>query len=532
MRRLSQEARLSFLEEAQLRAQQQRYAEQHDNVPPLQRYRHPLLPATPPSANAAEDARQIWRKHGSGLTQLSEEKRRAQSSHDIVVRIIAAESRDDLSGAAYTVFVISVGFPGFAEPVIVEHRYSEFAKLNALLKTHAVRLESSFPTKHWAGRMGQWTPSLALAPHQHEELVNYRKIQLDVWLVDLIGCYNRKILPREIHVEIEDFLSTEVKAPCDRDIRLEASTIQTALKLMNPLSYTLGSAIRQATHMVQLICKDGWNESDQSIPLDLLHQAKGLCFLTVFKAGLVVSGKMGTGLILARKSDGSWSAPCALGTVGIGWGAQVGGDLTHYLVVFTTTKAVEALGHSSSLTFGAEMGVAVGPVGRGAHLSSSAKLQPAYAYAHSSGLFVGISLEGSVVTTRSDINAKFYGRKVQVPEVLNYIPQPKAAERLYNALESALEMKIPSKGIRPSQYWNGCTSNENGTSPNVLKMPNQENSHVIINGVPVASGQGSMGYGNLLSTRGHASSPLLNTISSINSEQYSLFDADSPRRDD
>lgn len=532
------ETRLSFLEEAQLRAQQQRHAEQKNKVtpPPLQRQRqrHPLNPATPSSINTAEDARQEWRKHGQGLSQLSEEKRRPQSSQDIVVRIITAENRVDLSGAQYTAFIISVLFPGLAGAILVEHRYSEFSKLYALVKKNLIQLETAFPSKHWAGRMGQWTPSLMWAPNQHNELVNFRKIQLDLWLIDLVGCYNRKILPQEVQSEIGEFLSSEWKAPCDRDNSLDTNSIQGSLKLMNPLSYTLGSAIRQAAHMVQLMCKDGLNESDQSIPLDLLHLAKGLCFLTVVKAGMVLSGRVGTGLVLARKPDGSWSAPCALGTIGIGWGAQVGGDLTHYLVVLTTTNAVEALGHSSSLTFGAEMGIAVGPIGRGAQLSSSAKLQPAYAYAHSRGLFLGISLEGSMVTTRGDINDKFYGRKVEVPEVLQYISHPKAAEPLYEALDSALERDIPSKGIRPSRFWNGCTNSGNGPSPSVSKLPtsNQENSHYIINGVPVSQSQGYTEYGNILSTHGEASDPPLNTIDSINSDRSSLFDFDSPRNGD
>jgi len=193
----------------------------------------------------------------------------------------------------------------------------------------------------------------------------------------------------------------------------------------------------------------------------------------------------------------------------------------------TTKQAVESLGKSSRLTFGAEMGLSIGPVGRGAQLLSSAKLQPAYAYAHSRGLFVGISLEGSVVTTRSDINAKFYGRTVEVQELLHYMPLPKAAEPLYDALEVAIEKDIPSKGLRPSQMWNGCTNNGNGTSPSVSSLPvsYQENSHIIINGVPVKAGQG---YGKLLSIQGEVPSPSLDKITKTDSDQSSLFNFDSP----
>ena len=63
--------------------------------------------------------------------------------------------------------------------------------------------------------------------------------------------------------------------------------------------------------------------SERSIPLAVLKGARGLAILTVVKAGAVVSYKLGTGLVIARRSDGSWSAPSAISSVGLGWGAQV-----------------------------------------------------------------------------------------------------------------------------------------------------------------------------------------------------------------
>jgi lipid-binding SYLF domain-containing protein len=62
---------------------------------------------------------------------------------------------------------------------------------------------------------------------------------------------------------------------------------------------------------------------DKSIPEAVLDGAKGLAILTVLKVGLMVTYKMGTGLVVARKSDGTWSAPSAIASCGLGWGAQV-----------------------------------------------------------------------------------------------------------------------------------------------------------------------------------------------------------------
>lgn len=62
---------------------------------------------------------------------------------------------------------------------------------------------------------------------------------------------------------------------------------------------------------------------ERSIPLAVLKGAKGLAILTVAKAGVLLSYKLGTGLVISRRSDGSWSAPSAICSVGLGWGAQV-----------------------------------------------------------------------------------------------------------------------------------------------------------------------------------------------------------------
>ena len=62
---------------------------------------------------------------------------------------------------------------------------------------------------------------------------------------------------------------------------------------------------------------------ERSIPLAILKEAKGLAILTVAKAGALLSYKLGTGLVVARRSDGSWSAPSAIVSMGLGWGAQV-----------------------------------------------------------------------------------------------------------------------------------------------------------------------------------------------------------------
>lgn len=68
-----------------------------------------------------------------------------------------------------------------------------------------------------------------------------------------------------------------------------------------------------------------------SIPKAVLQQAKGLAIFSVVKAGFVWSGKAGSGVVVARLDDGSWSAPSCIATGGVGFGLQVSmiGDIIH-----------------------------------------------------------------------------------------------------------------------------------------------------------------------------------------------------------
>ena len=72
---------------------------------------------------------------------------------------------------------------------------------------------------------------------------------------------------------------------------------------------------------------------DQSITEATLSNAKGLAFITIAKGGFIVAGRGGTGLVVARLEDGSWSAPSAIGSMGISWGLQIGGDCCDFIIV-------------------------------------------------------------------------------------------------------------------------------------------------------------------------------------------------------
>lgn len=179
---------------------------------------------------------------------------------------------------------------------------------------------------------------------------------------------------------------------------------------------------------------------ERSIPSAVLKGARGLAILTVAKVGAVVAYKMGTGLVVARRLDGTWSAPSAIASVGLGWGAQIGGELTDFIIVLHDSKAVKTFCSRMHFSLGAGCSVAAGPIGRVLEADLRAGDRGSgvcYSYSCSKGAFVGVSLEGNIVTTRIDSNLRFYGDPYLTAGdiLLGTVERPKAAEPLYVALD-------------------------------------------------------------------------------------------------
>lgn len=160
--------------------------------------------------------------------------------------------------------------------------------------------------------------------------------------------------------------------------------------------------------------------------------------MTVVKAGFIWSGRVGTGIVIARLPDGSWSAPSGIHTAGVGVGGQLGVELTDFVIILNNTDAVKAFSHGGNVTLGGSLSVAAGPIGRTAEAGGTVgNLAPIFSYSKSKGAFVGVSLEGSVIVERKDANARFYQRKISAQEILSgSVPRPTEAHALYTALDS------------------------------------------------------------------------------------------------
>jgi lipid-binding SYLF domain-containing protein len=177
---------------------------------------------------------------------------------------------------------------------------------------------------------------------------------------------------------------------------------------------------------------------EKGIPPALLRNANGIAIIpNVIKAGFILGGRYGTGVLVVRNAEGGWSNPSFVSITGgsIGW--QIGVQGIDIILVFKSSRSIEHI-MTGKFTLGADASIAAGPVGREASAATDAQLKSEiYSYSRSRGLFAGISLAGAVLKVKEDANGNFYGvRDITAREIFrrNDLKVPEAVETLKHLL--------------------------------------------------------------------------------------------------
>ncbi|KAG2109626.1 uncharacterized protein F5147DRAFT_691601 [Suillus discolor] len=249
------------------------------------------------------------------------------------------------------------------------------------------------------------------------------------------------------------------------------------MKFNTPLPQTLPKECTKAAKIFSSFVDNKNNGLDGVIPRSVLENAKGFAIFTVFKAGFLFSARAGTGIVIAKLDDGSWSAPSAIGSGGIGVGGQLGAEMTDFLIILNSTSAVRSFMSAGNLTLGGNMSVAVGPLGRNGEaigsVNSSGKVAAMYSYSKTRGLFGGVSIEGSVIVERQDANTLAYKQDVSAKMLLSgAVPCPEWASPLVKTLESCTGLpgtrKWVDEGAREQSGYAFASPKSEGSTPSFL----------------------------------------------------------------
>ncbi|PQE05644.1 hypothetical protein CJF30_00007796 [Rutstroemia sp. NJR-2017a BBW] len=155
------------------------------------------------------------------------------------------------------------------------------------------------------------------------------------------------------------------------------------------------------------------------IPQKVIKNCVGLAIYTTMRSGLWVSGAGGSGVLLAKTEDGNWGPPSGILIHTLGVGFMAGIDIYDCVIVINDRKALDAFS-KVRVSLGGEISVVAGPVGSGGILESELlkSRKPLFSYMKSRGLYAGAQVDGTIIIERNDENARYYGERVPVAQVL------------------------------------------------------------------------------------------------------------------
>lgn len=163
-----------------------------------------------------------------------------------------------------------------------------------------------------------------------------------------------------------------------------------------------------------------------------------------------LSGSTGSGIIIARLPDGSWGPPGGINVQGLSAGIGAGVAMYDCICVINTKEGLAQF-TEKKVGIGSQIAVAAGPYGVAAVGDQHGEkvVPPVYTYTKTRGLYIGIQVDGTMISQRDSANASFYGEKVTVQQILRGEVKEQASEKLYpgavQGLMSALKVAEASE---------------------------------------------------------------------------------------
>lgn len=212
------------------------------------------------------------------------------------------------------------------------------------------------------------------------------------------------------------------------------------LSQLASLSFATTSAQEEKIASAIDVLQQSLRLPEQQIPPRLLGNAQGIAIIPgVIKAGFVVGGSYGKGILLVRNESGQWNPPLfiAMAAGSLGW--QAGAQSVDVVLVFKSRRSIENIVRGT-FTLGADAAIAAGPFGRRGEAATDTELKAEIlSYSRSRGLFAGISLEGSNIAIDSEANEGYYGKALRPADILDGKGgTPASAQKLTEAVRKVI----------------------------------------------------------------------------------------------
>jgi lipid-binding SYLF domain-containing protein len=150
----------------------------------------------------------------------------------------------------------------------------------------------------------------------------------------------------------------------------------------------------------------------------LLRQAKAVLIVPkLLKGGFIVGGEGGNGVLMVQHRGG-WSDPAfyALGAASLG--LQVGLEQAELVLLIMTQKGLDGV-LRDEFKIGAQAGISVATLGSGVEGAIGGASGPdIVVWSSATGLYGGLTVDGSVIRAEPNQDSAFYGRTLTSHDVL------------------------------------------------------------------------------------------------------------------
>lgn len=150
----------------------------------------------------------------------------------------------------------------------------------------------------------------------------------------------------------------------------------------------------------------------------LLRSARGVMIVPqLLKGGFFVGGEGGQGVIMARTRTG-WGQPAFYVIGAASFGLQIGAEAAEMILFFMTEKGLNGV-LRDQFKLGAQAGISVVTLGSNVEGAVGGVSPPdIVVWSSASGLYGGLTVDGSIIRSEPNKDSAFYGRRVTSREVL------------------------------------------------------------------------------------------------------------------
>ena len=218
--------------------------------------------------------------------------------------------------------------------------------------------------------------------------------------------------------------------------------ILTVMTVMTVISTAEAKTPEQRIAGAVSIIKEMAAQEDAETMAYMLNRAKGVAiFPSVVKAGLVIGGQYGQGLLLKRDAGNSWYGPSFVNIAGASWGLQIGAQSVALVLVITNDRGMEQFVKGDQFKLGGDIAIAAGPVGRQGSAATDINLKASiYSYSMTKGLFAGITLEGSQIEVDENANTVYWRTPTSPEKALSRKASSAKIKQLTSEIEKIMRL--------------------------------------------------------------------------------------------